>query len=97
MYYRTIPSDLSMDDVSSLIADEEAGAAQFVECKIAALKTSTAPVKPKNVAKFVELNDSIPKTPLLILHGDATPAGKKVQWTGPMLVKGKTTIVDLCR
>lgn len=97
MYYRTIPSNLSKDDIASLIADEEAGAAQFVECKIAALKTSSDPVKPKNIAKFIELNDSIPKTPSLVLHGDAIPAGKKVQWTGPMLVKGTTTIVDLCR
>ena len=97
MYYRSIPSNLSVDDIASLIADEEASASRFVENKIAAFKTSAEPVEPENIAKFVELDDNLPPTPFLIVHGDSIPSGKKLQWTGPMLINGKMKIVDLCR
>jgi hypothetical protein len=97
MYYRTIPSNLSVDAIASLIADEEAGAAQFVENKVAPIKTSATPASPKNVAKFIERDDDIPKVPVMVLHGDSIPDGKKVDWSGAMLVKGTMKIVDLCR
>lgn len=97
MYYRSIPSNLSLSDIASLIADEESGASRFVECKIAAMKTSPDPVDPENIVKFIELDDSIPALPVLVSHGSAIPKGKSAMWTGPMLVKGTMKIVDLCR
>jgi hypothetical protein len=97
MYYRSIPKNLSLDDIASLIADEEAGASRFVECKVAALKTSDDPVDPVNVVKFIDLADYIPSEPKLVSHGANPPSGTKVEWTGPMLVLGSMKIVDLCR
>lgn len=98
MYYRTIPTNLSVADITTLIVGEEAGAAKFVDNKVTLLKTSAAAAGGlKNVAQFVPLDDSIPSPPVAIVSGDPKPAGKTLQWTGAMLVKGTMKIVELYR
>ncbi|MDC8011020.1 hypothetical protein [Tahibacter soli] len=98
MYYRTIPTNLNVADITLLITGEEAGGSKFVENKVTFLKTSASKSGAvKNMAKFIELDDSIPPPPVVIVNGDAAPAGKALQWTGPMLVKGTMTIVELYR
>lgn len=97
MYYRSIPSNLNLNDIAALIGFEEAGASQFVECKIAAVKTTDDPVDPENIVKFIELDASIPAPPSVVLHNSDVPTGKTISWTGPMLVNGSMKIVDLIR
>jgi hypothetical protein len=97
MYYRTIPTNLAVAAIASLIADEEAGGSKFVENKVTVLKTSNKPGTPKNMATFVEVDDHIPAEPVLALQGDAPPAGKTLQWNGVMLVGGTMSVVELYR
>jgi hypothetical protein len=97
MYYRTIPANLDVDAIASLLADEEAGGSKFVENKVGPLKTAAGPATLTNIAKFVDLDDQIPPDPALVLHGQAVPNGKTVEWSGVMLVKGTMKVVDVCR
>src|SRR5688572_2178698 len=97
MYQRSIPANLSLDDIAGLIADEEAGGSQFADNQIRLFKQSGKPGAMRNVASFEVLDDAIPKRPTLIKKGDPPPAGLALQWTGNLLVKGTSTVVELYR
>ena len=97
MYQRSIPANLSVDDIAGLIADEEAGGSQFADNQIRLLKQSGKPGAMRNVVSFEVLDDAIPNRPTLIVQGGTPPAGLTLQWTGNMLVKGTSTVVALYR
>lgn len=98
MYYRTIPTNLAVGDITTLIVGEEAGASKFIDNKVTFLKTSAGNTGAlKNVAQFIPLDDSIPARPVVIVSGDPKPDGKALQWTGAMLVKGTMKIVEIYR
>ncbi|WP_313919374.1 hypothetical protein [Tahibacter sp.] len=98
MYYRTIPTNLAVNDITTLIVGEEAGASKFIDNKVTFLKTSADKTGGlKNVAQFLALDDNIPAPPVVIVSGDAKPDGKALQWTGAMLVKGTMKIVEIYR
>ena len=97
MYYRTVAGNKTLDAISSLIADEEAGASKFVEDKVATVKTAANKQALSNLMKFLELDAPVPPVPILTLVGQPAPAGKSLQWSGPMLVAGNLTMVNLYR
>ena len=97
MYQRSIPGNLSVDDIADLIADEEAGGSQFADNQIRLFKQSGKPGAMRNVADFNVLDDAIPNRPTVIVKGSAPPAGLALAWTGNMLVKGTSTVVELYR
>ncbi|UXI70535.1 hypothetical protein [Tahibacter amnicola] len=99
MYYRTIPTDRTVDEISNLIIGEEAGGSQFVENKVSVLKESSEDRSNtlKNLAKFLELDDSIPARPVVILAGADKPQGKSLVWNGVMLVQGVMKVVEIYR
>jgi hypothetical protein len=93
MYYRTVPGNKTLQQIETSIANEEEGAAKFVENKVALIDQSMA-----NVMKFVELDAGvIPKAATLVLAPSQPPAGSSRDWEGPMLVQGATKIVDVYR
>jgi hypothetical protein len=98
MYQRSIPANLSVEDIAGLIADEEAGGSQFADNQIRLFKQSgKATGAMRNVADFNVLDDAIPNKPTLIVKGTTPPAGLTLGWTGNMLVKGTSTVVELYR
>lgn len=97
MYQRSIPGNLSVGDIATLIADEEAGGSQFAGNQIRLFKQAGKPGAMRNVADFNVLDDAIPNRPTLIVKGSAAPAGLTLQWSGSMLVKGSSTVVEIYR
>jgi hypothetical protein len=97
MYQRSIPGNLSVDDIADLIADEEAGGSQFADNQIRLFKQASKPGAMRNVADFNVLDDAIPNRPTIIVKGGTPPTGLALQWTGNMLVKGTSTVVELYR
>lgn len=97
MYQRSIPGNLSVDDIAQRIADEEAGGAQFADNQIRLFKQAGKTGAIRNIADFNVLDDAIPNRPTVIVKGSPAPAGLSLQWTGNMLVKGSSTVVEVYR
>lgn len=97
MYQRSIPGNLSVDDIAQRIADEEAGGTQFADNQIRLFKQAGKPGAMRNIVDFNVLDDAIPNRPTVIVKGSPAPAGLTLQWTGNMLVKGSSTVVEVYR
>lgn len=95
MYYRTVPGDLSIDDIEQLVRFEEAGASQLVECKIAKVRED-ASARMTNMMKFVELKPGqLP--PDIILRVASDELDRPADWSSVMLVDGTATLVHVYR
>lgn len=95
MYYRAVDGELAMEDIESLIRDEELGAARFVESKVAKVRSDVIEGM-VNMMKFVELEPgTIP--PDLVLVKAGAPVEGRLDWSGLLLVGGSAILVEAYR
>jgi hypothetical protein len=82
----------SLDGYTNRVRNEEAGAASFVDNRVASLDGHMV-----NLATFEELAPGeVPPEPSFVRLGEL-PAGKQAAWTGVVLIAGRNTAVQMFR